>query len=282
MLRVETPLGTVRAPRRFCRGARCSSACGPSGSASVATGPNTVEAALVEVAFQGARAHLFFAGPTATGPCWPRRRDPGRRRARRAAPSVLGGRGHAGLPRRAGCAGGRMSAPAAPLAGASPARGPLSGAPIRWRSWRCRPSPTWRRPMAGRCWSSLGAASRGRTGSALRPLRGSCRSVQLAGHRQHVAQRGPRHPGLPRRRLPGGDRPGAGPRRGAGAPAPLRHPAALGRGRGQGLCLADRAAPRRGGVAGPRRGSGSGTRRSGCCSPRRGSSSAPPTSSCRS
>ncbi len=232
---------------------------------------------------QGARAHLSSPAPTATGPCWPRRPRsrpaprpargsvcPGRSRTRWSSPpSRLCGRPHErpGRPPRRREPGPRAALPAPRSGGAHGVAGlRLPGGGL----WLAAAGPPGPQP--------LGAGRDRPCALCAVPVR----SVQLAGHRQHVAQRGPRHPGLPRRRLPGGDRPGAGPRRGAGAPAPLRHPALSVGGRGQGLCLADRAAPRRGGVAGPRRARDSGTRRSGCCSPRRGSSSARPTSSCRS
>ncbi|TGD95289.1 ABC transporter ATP-binding protein [Methylobacterium nonmethylotrophicum] len=63
MLRVETPLGTLRAPGRFRPGSPVLLGVRPERIRVSGDGPNTVEAALVEVAFQGARAHLFFAGP---------------------------------------------------------------------------------------------------------------------------------------------------------------------------------------------------------------------------
>ncbi|SEP30008.1 putative spermidine/putrescine transport system ATP-binding protein [Methylobacterium sp. ap11] len=63
MLRVETPLGSVRAPGRFLPGSPVLLGVRPERIRIGGDGPNTIEAALVEVAFQGARAHLFFAGP---------------------------------------------------------------------------------------------------------------------------------------------------------------------------------------------------------------------------
>jgi putative spermidine/putrescine transport system ATP-binding protein len=63
MLRVETALGMLRAPGRFRPGSPVLLGVRPERIRIDEGGPNTVEAALVEVAFQGARAHLFFAGP---------------------------------------------------------------------------------------------------------------------------------------------------------------------------------------------------------------------------
>ncbi|GJD64463.1 ABC transporter ATP-binding protein [Methylobacterium frigidaeris] len=63
VLRVETALGTVRAPGRFRPGSPVLLGVRPERIRIGADGPNAIEATLVEVAFQGARAHLFFAGP---------------------------------------------------------------------------------------------------------------------------------------------------------------------------------------------------------------------------
>ncbi len=68
MLRVETPLGSVRAPGRFLPGSPVLLGVRPERIRLGGDGPNTVEAALVEVAFQGAARICSSPGPTATGP----------------------------------------------------------------------------------------------------------------------------------------------------------------------------------------------------------------------